>query len=329
MAIPFDLPDLTWLNLTASLDGGELRRADAALLAGDTGAAWGGIARHSDNPIDVTVNGSDVVTVNPGAFVIPGNAVAETGVYRGSLAALQTGSLAARNATNPRITLVVVRALDTSVVVGHAAYKGRIEFVDGTPAASPVAPALPQMAVELARITVPQTGGGTATVDKSFRTYATAAGGELIAPTLARFPASAAKYQKARDLATGLRYEWSGSAWTRLATENFSTLAIGEGGFALGTNIAEAGEGCDLYRDGGMGTLAVYLTATNTIAANATLLSIPGGYRPPRTIRGRMTVTDGTDVAVALTTGGSFEIGPTGLANGQLLYGTLAFPAIP
>ncbi|MBA2767867.1 MAG: hypothetical protein H0U35_01810 [Sporichthyaceae bacterium] len=215
MAIPFDV-DATWLNTTASYDAGELRRADGALVAGAGGTPWGGIARHSDTAMNVTVNGSDVVTVNPGAVVIPGNAVAETGVYRASLAAAQTGTLSARHATNPRITLVVFRALDTDVVVGHAAYKGRIEFVDGTPGAVPSAPALPNMAVELARITVPQTGGAAASVDLTYRTYATAAGGTLMVPTFARLPASAAKWQQARAIDTGSFYEWNGTAWVAL-----------------------------------------------------------------------------------------------------------------
>lgn len=217
MAIPIDLGNVTWLNLASGqqLDAGELRRADAALVAGGGGSPWGGIARHSDTEFDVTVNGSDVVTVQPGAVVIPGNAVAESGIYRSSLDAAQSGSLAARNATNPRIDLLIFRAMDTDVVAGHAAYKGRIELVTGTPAASPSAPALPTMAVELARITVPQTAGGAATVDTSFRTYATAAGGTLILPTAARAPASAAKWQRAVTLDNGRTLIWDGSSWTK------------------------------------------------------------------------------------------------------------------
>ena len=39
-----------------------------------------------------------------------------------------------------------------------------------------------------------------------------------------------------------------------------------------------------------------------------------------------MTVTDGTDVPVAVTPSGSFEIGAAGLASGQLLYGTIIYP---
>lgn len=215
MAIPTDI-DGTWGDSANPLDGGELRRADATMFAG-VGSAFGvggGITRHGDNSLSVSVDGSDVVTVQPGTWVAPGNAVSGSGCWRYGLSAAITGSLAARNATNPRITLVVARALDTSVVGSHAAYKGRIEFIDGTPAASPTVPTLPTMAVELARITVPNTGGGAASVDLTHRTYSTAIGGELIVPTSSMLPASAATLQKARALDTGLNYEWNGSTWS-------------------------------------------------------------------------------------------------------------------
>lgn len=215
MAIPTDV-DGTWGDSGGALDGGELRRADSAMFAGNGSAVGigGGITRHGDTSLSVSVDGSDVVTVQPGSWVVPGNAVSGSGCWRYGLSAAITGSLAARNATNPRITLVVARALDTSVVGAHAAYKGRIEFIDGTPAASPTVPTLPTMAVELARITVPNTGGGAASVDLTHRTYSTAIGGTLIVPTASMLPASAATLQEARALDTGLNYEWNGSTWS-------------------------------------------------------------------------------------------------------------------
>jgi len=214
MALPVDI-DGTWGDSAGALDGGELRRADAAMFAGDSSAsgARGGVVRHGDTSLAVTVDGSDVVTVQPGSYVAPGNAVTGTGVWRYGLSAATTGSLAARNATNPRIDLVIARALDTSVVGSHGAYKGRIEIITGTPAGSPSVPSLPTMAVELARITVPNTGGGAASVDSSHRTYATAIGGEIIVPTSSMLPASAATYQRARALDTGVPYVWTGSLW--------------------------------------------------------------------------------------------------------------------
>lgn len=215
MALPLDLEG-TWLNpSTVQLDAGELRRADGAMFGG-TGLALGasgGVVRHGDTSLAVSVDGSDVVTIQPGAVAIPGNAVSGTGIYRSAVPTATTGSLTARNATNGRIDLVVFRQLDTDVVPGHGAYKARVEIIAGTPSATPGVPTFPTMAVELARITVPPVGGGTATVDSSFRTYAHAAGAELIVPTSARLPASAATLQRARALDTGAKYYWDGSAW--------------------------------------------------------------------------------------------------------------------
>lgn len=165
MALPFDV-DGTYVNdPTVLYSAGELRLADAALVA------QAGIA----NGLAVSVDGSDTVTVTAGSVVISGeSAVAGTGIYRAGIGAAQSGALTARNGTNARIDLVVFRQLDSDVVPAHAAKKAQVAIIAGTPSATPAAPTLPSMAVELARITVPATGGGAATVDSSFRTYAAA-----------------------------------------------------------------------------------------------------------------------------------------------------------
>lgn len=214
MPLPVSM-DATWLNGSTSFNAQELRRAGAAGFGGD-GAAFsvrGGIVRHGDTSLAVTVNASDVVTVQPGAVVIPGNSGVGNGCYCSALGAAETGNLTARSATLPRIDLVVFRVLDTDVVASNPGYTGRIEIIAGTPAASPVAPALPLLAVELARISVPISGGGTATVDSSFRTFASAAGAALVVTTAARLPATAAKWTEAIALDTGVHYLYNGTAW--------------------------------------------------------------------------------------------------------------------
>lgn len=226
MAFPVNL-DATWVN-TASYDPGELRRADSTIFAGD-GSAFGvsgGIVRHGDTSLAVTVDGSDNVTIQAGAVVIPGNAVAGTGCYRFALGAAVTNALPARDATNPRIDTIVAQARDTDVVGTHGAYTGRLAVISGTAAATPAAPSIGTMAVELARITVPATGGGSSSVDSSHRTYASAIGGEIIAASSAMLPTSAAKFQRARALDTGVRYEWDGSTWQALEWTQSGTVTI-------------------------------------------------------------------------------------------------------
>jgi hypothetical protein len=218
MPLPVSM-DATWMGNVSNpiqFNAQELRRADSAGFGGD-GSAFGvrgGIVRHGDNSLVVTVNASDVVTVQPGAVVIPGNSGVGNGCYCSALGAAETGNLTARNATNPRIDLVVYRVLDDDVVTTHDAYTGRIEIIAGVPAASPVAPALPALAVELARITVPASAGGAATVDSTWRTFAAAIGAPLPVTTAARLPANPnAKWLEAFAVDTGREYRWNGVGW--------------------------------------------------------------------------------------------------------------------
>lgn len=227
MPLPSSM-DATWLNGSVSFNAQELRRADASIFTGDGNplGVLGGIVRHSDTSLDVSVSVADVVTIQPGAVVIPGNSGVGNGCYRTALGAVETGNLTARNATNPRIDLLVYRVLDDDVITTHDAYTARIELIAGTPAASPVAPALPAMAVELARITVPATAGGAASVDKSFRMYAAATGGKLPVQSAARLPAVPnPKFLEAVALDTGIEYWWDGAAWqARLSASGVSNI---------------------------------------------------------------------------------------------------------
>lgn len=235
MALPFDV-DGTWANAPDAVsnpvyDAADLRRADTAAFAGKGDTALGvrgGIVLHSTTSLQVTVDGSDVVTVQPGPVLIPGDAVAGTGCYRSALPTAVTGNLTSRHATLSRIDLVVFRMLDIDVVGTHTARTGRIEIIAGTPSGSPVVPTKPSMAVELARITVPATGGGAATVDSSKRTFAAANGGDLLVASASQLPASAPPWQRAITLDTGARYRWTGSAWDDGSWSTFTpTLTSG------------------------------------------------------------------------------------------------------
>ncbi len=197
--------DATW-DTGVTMDAAELRRADSAMFLGDGSAngVRGGVVRHGDTSLAVSVNGSDQVTVQPGAFVVP--AATGLGVYRGSLSGVTSAvALSARNATNPRIDLIVVQVTGTNATV---------KTIDGTPGSSPSAPALPAQHIELARVTVPATGGGAVTVDSTWRSYATGIGGALFVETSARLPGSGnQKGQRAVALDTGLTHKWDGTAW--------------------------------------------------------------------------------------------------------------------
>ena len=170
MTVTLASPKGPWVGTTGNpvtLTNADLRRADAALVS-QAGISSG---------LSVSVDGSDVVTVTAGNAIISGeDAVTGTGVYRAGIGSAVTGNLEARDATNGRIDLVVIRQYDPSVVGAHTLYTSAIEVIKGTPSATPGVPTRPSMALELARITVPASGGGTATVNLSNRVSAAAVG---------------------------------------------------------------------------------------------------------------------------------------------------------
>ena len=205
--------DATWMNPGGTqYDAGELRRADAAMFVTP------GVTRvRNGGDLWVTVDGSDNVSVSRGQCVIFGDkAVAGAGAYRAGLADSVSKALDGRHGTYGRIDLVVFRVLDKDVVSSHGIYTGRVEVIAGTPSAAPVVPVKPSMSIELGRITVPVLGGAAATVDSSYREYATAAGGSVLVPTAARFAdLQVQDRQRGMTLDEGVGYVLQNGIWVR------------------------------------------------------------------------------------------------------------------
>lgn len=253
----------------------EQRLYDTAIFLGDgsNNGIRGGICFHGPTSLGVTVNGSDQVTVQAGACVIP--AGTGLGVWRGTLAAATSAvALTARNATNPRIDLIVAQATGTNLTV---------KTIDGTPAASPVAPALPAQHIELARVTVPPVAGGAVTVDSSWRTFATALGGRLLVPTVARLPGSGNTLgQEATALDTGTEYYWNGSAWLNNGNpiwSQFSPTLSGTGttqgniAFTTREYVVNPGNLVDFYAKVTLGSTTI-MGSVNYIALPVALLNV-------------------------------------------------------
>lgn len=324
MPLPVSM-DATWLDGAVQFNGQELRRADSGLFVGEGSAplgVWGGVVRHNDNSLMVTVNASDLITIQPGAAVIAANAGVGNGVYRTALGAAETGQLAARNATNPRMDRVIYRVLDTSVVGSHGAYTGRIEVLTGEPNATPAngMVALPSLAIELARITVPATGGGVATVDSTWRTYAAAIGGVLPVPSVSRLPASGAKWTEAVAIDTGLEYRWSGSAWVQ--KDALAGPIDFTSGIVAGANIANQGDGTRAWRRNSVVTLEVYIVAN--AAVSGAVLTMPAGWRPVSGVRAILTPTVTTAKAVYLNSNGELSI-EGGMGSGTVIFGSITY----
>lgn len=291
----------------------EQRLYDTAMFLGDGTAngVRGGVVRHGDNSLAVSVNGADQVTIQAGACVIPG--AAGEGVWRGTLAAATSAvGLAARNSTNPRIDLVVAQATGTNIT---------FKTIDGTPGASPSPPALPAQHIELARLTVPAVGGGAVTVDSTWRSYATGLGGTLVVETSARLPGSGnQKGQRAVALDTGYEHFWSGTAWLRPGTWVAYTPGVINGAAGTGatltgkwtqieiTTIVKAkivlGTGFSFAGGGGFGltvpvniATAVLATCTLTDSGTASYMGVPA----PQSNYVQMFAMGASGVAVAIT----------------------------
>lgn len=95
------------------------------------------------------------VDVAPGTVIITGDSVARQGKYLARLVEGENVVIPAPPAADSRIDLVVARVLDSTADGGPAASDGAVlQVVPGTPAAIPVAPAVPATAVVLAQVVV-------------------------------------------------------------------------------------------------------------------------------------------------------------------------------
>jgi hypothetical protein len=137
------------------LDAEQLRQAVASLAPNG-----GGVVNQSDFPVTQTTTPSLGVLVGVGRAWLPGTNVTNLsgqtfstqGMYFVLNDANVTVTLSTANATNPRIDLIYVGALDS-------AYSGasdliKIDKVTGTAAATPAVPALPKNAIALAQVAV-------------------------------------------------------------------------------------------------------------------------------------------------------------------------------
>jgi hypothetical protein len=227
--------DPTWQN-TIAYDGVELRRADMMLVTGD-GTALGGRSgiRPGDPGLTVTLSGSTInVAAGVAALYRSGQ-----GLYRAFLPTATTaGTLAAAHATFTRLDLVYLRVWDTDVD-SAGLRKADAVYLQGTASATPVlpSPGANEIYIPLAKITVPQSGGGSASV-QDLRPVTVAPGGILPTTTAPTSPYTGQFW----DDGTNLR-RWNGSShetygpipswqnytptWTGLSTAGTGAQSLG------------------------------------------------------------------------------------------------------
>lgn len=111
----------------------------------------------------VSVAGS-TWTVAPHSGVLDVEAAPEAGPYLYAITASETGAVNAAHATWARWDGIYVQLDDPAEGDGTSVPEARVVYVAGTAAASPAMPAAPARSLLLARIVVPQSGGGASSV---------------------------------------------------------------------------------------------------------------------------------------------------------------------
>lgn len=213
------LADDPYLIDGPQMSAAEMRRQLSGLLAHDAHpiAARAGVLQG----MGLTVNSTTrVATLGAGTAVVT-PVVGSAGSYVVSSATSASAvTLDVRDATNPRIDLVVLRVYDET-----NRKQAVLEAVTGTPAASPSVPTAPTGALVLHAVTVPP-GSGTITVSDR-RTFTSTTGG-VIRCTEATRPSGSSlpPGQPIFETDTRRGWTWDGSMW--LLTSAPATGLAGE-----------------------------------------------------------------------------------------------------
>lgn len=268
-----------------SLSALEWRRLQAATLVHDTDAvsARPGVLAG----LGVTITTLTVTVAAGSAVVTP--AVGSNASYIGVNDANTTLTATAQDATYARIDRVVLRAYDNAVD-GSGQNKLVAELITGTPAAAPVAPALPAGRLEIAQLQVPKSGSGSITVvDK--RTWTAPLGGPIQVPTVGDLPAAGSAGLRPGIVAvigsgaSYAEYRWTGAAWVQTYVPWTAYMPAVAG---LPCTVAEA----RFHRSGSLVTVQVRLAATGSASGSIAvgLPITPRSYAPTQSVGSAMAV---------------------------------------
>jgi hypothetical protein len=149
---------------------------DQGIVTGSSIGVLGGVIGGAG--LVVNAGGGMTVTVQPGSFVVPVSAQPTAGGYCSTLASQGTLTVATADPSNPRIDIVVANVVDN----GNGTSFGQVQYLEGTAAPSPSAPAAPANSITLAQIAV---AAGVSSISQGnitdSRPFTTATGGILVA----------------------------------------------------------------------------------------------------------------------------------------------------
>lgn len=215
-----------WAIQALSHPASAVRQARQGVMGGPFGAFAGGIqvlnmGSHGvcgAGDLAVTQNGTPNMSVNVagGLVSIRGTENQNQGVY-GPCYNDGTVNLAisASDPTNPRRDLVVAKVRDAQY--SGASNDFSLAVVTGTPAASPVDPAIPANCVVLARVSVAAAAASIVNANiTDLRVFAAALGGTIQCLSTNR-PTGINTGQMIAEMDTGRILTWDGSSWIRLS----------------------------------------------------------------------------------------------------------------
>ena len=139
----------------------------------------------SGGQLAVTPGSGMAVTVAAGACVVANSSGSTSGGYLFSSMSSGTLTVTAASLSNPRIDLVCATVSD----VGSSSSFAELQIITGTPAASPVAPALPGNSLSLATVTVPANAVSISSGNITTTGTLTVAAGGIIPTAAASAPA--------------------------------------------------------------------------------------------------------------------------------------------
>lgn len=195
----------------------------------------------------VSVTGS-TCTVQPHSGVLDVQASAAAGPYLYAVTAAETKAVPAAHATYTRWDRVSVQLSDPAEGDGTSTPGVAVIYTAGTPAASPTLPAAPARSLTLARVVVPPSGGGAASVvwmapetgSGDVRWFPDAAARDAAIPESSRRPDTIVAIGTGAAM---ILTAWDGSTWRRVGAGPWQGFTPTWSGLTFG-NAVTSGRYC-------------------------------------------------------------------------------------
>lgn len=294
MTITFLAPD--GVAITAQQE----RQAKAALYAPGRGRRLGGRSGFRvDTPDNVLTVTSTTWTLGPCAAMIDPEASNHQGMYGWCTDANVTGAVTAAHGTNPRKDIVYIQVNDSTAGDGSGEVTAHVKYLAGTAAVTPSAPALPARSFLVGTITVPQSGGGSPTVEVNKAKFAAAGGllpvfsntdrANIVAPYIGQ---EIQRMDLTQLSPTGIREKWNGTNWDHFGHAEFTAgpnTAAPNAVWGMGTFIRDTARTTDdlfvaingtdtlRIRDAGLYSITQMVSFTEPLGG-ISWMSIDGSY---------------------------------------------------